>query len=89
MRFDKIRAIIDSARANLDRARRLILSPRRLALTIAEHQTIVDAIARGDATAASDAMRAHLDGVKVELLAFAADNRGLFADGAQLETVAK
>jgi DNA-binding GntR family transcriptional regulator len=89
MRFDKIRAIIDSARANLDRARRLILSPRRLALTIAEHQTIVDAIARGDATAASDAMRAHLDGVKVELLAFAADNRGLFADGDQLEVVAK
>lgn len=85
MRFDKIRTIIESARANLDRARRLILSPRRLALTIAEHQAIVDAIANNDANAAADAMRAHLNGVMVELLAFARDNRSLFADGDRLE----
>src|SRR5690242_3308382 len=48
MRFEKIRAVIEQARANLDRARRLILDPRRLSLTQSEHKAIADAIARGD-----------------------------------------
>ena len=33
MRFDKIKSVIESARANLDRARRLIITPRRLAFS--------------------------------------------------------
>ena len=49
MRFTKVKGVIESTRANLDRARRLILTPRRLALTIAEHQAILDGIIAGDA----------------------------------------
>jgi DNA-binding GntR family transcriptional regulator len=81
MRFEKIRAVIEQARANLDRARRLILDPRRLSLTHAEHKAIADAIAAGDADAAAAAMRHHIDKVTGELLAFARDNSASFADG--------
>lgn len=84
MRYSKVKAIIDSARANLDRARRLILTPRRLALTIAEHEVIVQAIMQQNADAAAAAMRTHLDNVMVELLAFAQQRPELFADGGDL-----
>lgn len=84
MRFTKIKTIIDSARANLDRARRLIITPRRLALTIAEHQAIFDGILAGNQNQAARAIRAHIDAVMVELFAFARDNPALFADGATL-----
>ena len=43
LRFPKIKGVIEGARANVDRARRLINSPRRLALTIAEHEVVVAA----------------------------------------------
>ena len=84
MRFTKIKGIIDSARANLDRARRLIITPRRLALTIAEHQAIFDGILAGNQGQATKAIRAHIDAVMVELFAFARERPGLFADGATL-----
>ncbi len=84
MRFTKIKGIIDSARANLDRARRLIITPRRLALTIAEHQAIFDGILAQDQGQATRAIRAHIDAVMVELFAFARDNPSVFADGATL-----
>lgn len=81
MHFDRIRAVIESARANLDRARLLILDPRRLSLTQSEHKAIVDAIAAGDAERAAGAMRAHIDKVTGELLVFARQSPELFADG--------
>ena len=84
MRFTKIKGIIDSARANLDRARRLIITPRRLALTIAEHQAIFDGILAQDQAQAARAIRAHIDAVMVELFAFAREHPDLFADGATL-----
>ncbi|QDZ11570.1 GntR family transcriptional regulator [Devosia ginsengisoli] len=84
MGFTKIKTIIDSARANLDRARRMIITPRRLALTIAEHQAILDGIVAGDQAQAARAIRAHIDAVMVELFAFAREHPGLFADGATL-----
>jgi GntR family transcriptional regulator, rspAB operon transcriptional repressor len=86
MRFTKIKNIIDSARANLDRARRLIITPRRLALTIAEHQAIFDGILAEDQGQATRAIRAHIDAVMVELFAFARDTPDLFADGDTLGT---
>jgi len=86
MRFTKIKSIIDSARANLDRARRLIITPRRLALTIAEHQAIFDGILASDAQQAFRAIRAHIDAVMVELFAFARTHPALFADGTSLGT---
>lgn len=81
MRFTKIKSIIDSARANLDRARRMIITPRRLALTIAEHQAIFDGILAEDQAMATRAIRAHIDAVMIELFAFARDTPDLFADG--------
>ena len=86
MRLTKVKTIIDSARANLDRARRLIITPRRLALTIAEHQAIFDGILAQDQNQATRAIRAHIDAVMVELFAFAREHPGLFADGATLGT---
>lgn len=83
--FTRIKTIIDSARANLDRARRLIVTPRRLALTIAEHQAIFDGILAADAAAAAAAMRAHIDAVMVELFAFGRAHPELFADGSALD----
>jgi DNA-binding GntR family transcriptional regulator len=50
-------------------------------LTIAEHEVIVAAIARGDPDAAAAAMRAHLNAVMEEVVAFAAQRPELFADG--------
>jgi GntR family transcriptional regulator, rspAB operon transcriptional repressor len=84
MHFSRIKNIIDGARANLDRARRLIITPRRLALTIAEHQAILDGILRQDRAQATTALRAHIDAVMVELFAFAREHPEPFADGAEL-----
>ena len=80
LRFPRIKSVIDSARANLDRARLLILDPRRLSNTHAEHKAIADAIAAGDPDRAAAAMRAHIDKVTGELLAFARQTPDLFAD---------
>jgi DNA-binding GntR family transcriptional regulator len=85
MRFTKIKGIIDSARANLDRARRLIITPRRLALTIAEHQAIFDSVLARDENRAIRAIRAHIDAVMVELFAFAREHPSLFDDGDTLD----
>ncbi|MDC9824936.1 GntR family transcriptional regulator [Devosia sp. ZB163] len=84
MRFTKVKGVIENTRANLDRARRLILTPRRLSVTLAEHQRILDGIVAGDAPAASGAMRAHIDSVMAELITFAAAHPELFADGGLL-----
>lgn len=83
-RFIKIRGVIESARANLDRARRLIMNPRRLTVTIAEHQAILDGIIASDPGAAAAALRHHIDTVMVELIAFARRHPDLFADGQQM-----
>jgi DNA-binding GntR family transcriptional regulator len=84
MSFTKVKSVIENTRANLDRARRMILTPRRLEVTMGEHQKILDGILAGDAPRAAAAMRAHIDSVMAELIAFARDNARLFADGDQL-----
>lgn len=84
MRFTRVKAVIEGTRANLDRARRMILTPRRLEVTMGEHRSILDGIIAGDATRAAAAMRAHIDSVMAELIEFARDNPHLFADGALL-----
>lgn len=81
MRFAKVKAVIEQTRANLDRARRLTLTPRRLEVTIGEHQKILEGIVSGDSRRAAAAMRAHIDSVMAELIAFARGHPGLFADG--------
>ncbi len=81
MSFTRVKSVIESTRANLDRARRLILTPRRLESSYTEHQQILDAIIAGDGPRASAMMRLHIDRVMAELLDFARVNAHLFADG--------
>jgi DNA-binding GntR family transcriptional regulator len=79
--LDRVRTVIDSTRANLDRARRLILDPRRLTKSLDEHRVIANAIAAENPADAAAAMRAHIDNVMGELLVFAETHPGVFADG--------
>jgi len=84
LNFAKFKGVIESSRANLDRARRLIITPRRLVMSMTEHQQILAAIEAGDAEAATRAMRGHINSVMIELVAFAREHRHLFADGERL-----
>jgi DNA-binding GntR family transcriptional regulator len=78
--FGRVKAAVESARANLDRVRRLLWSPRRHALTLAEHEAILAAILNADPEAAGMAMEAHLDSVVTELLAFSGEHPAIFED---------
>ena len=78
--YARVKAAVEAARANLDRVRRLLSSPRLHALTVTDHEKIVAALAAGDADAAGRAMEEHLDFVITELVAFAAENPALFED---------
>lgn len=60
--------------------RRLLNTRRRLDLTLAEHQAILDALVQRNAEAAAAAMHRHLDAVLEELESFAAERPELFAD---------
>lgn len=84
MHFSRVRAIIDSARANLTRGRLLILDRRRLQVTQSEHKEIVDAIASGVTADAVASMRRHIDNVTREFLDFARTSPALFADPERL-----
>jgi GntR family transcriptional regulator, rspAB operon transcriptional repressor len=78
--YGRVKAAVETARANLDRVRRLLSSPRHHDLTVSDHEKIAAALARGDAEAAGRAMEEHLDFVITELVAFAAGNPALFED---------
>ena len=79
--IDVAPAMVEGARLSLDRARRLLIAPRRHLLSFREHTAIVTAIAAGDPPAARSAMAAHLDSVMQELEDFARVNPALFDDG--------
>jgi DNA-binding GntR family transcriptional regulator len=76
--YPRVRAMVEGARLSLDRARRLLIAPRRHLLTFREHSAIVTAITAGDAPAARGAMAAHLDSVMQELEDFAREKPALF-----------
>jgi DNA-binding GntR family transcriptional regulator len=63
----RVAAVIEASRANIDRVRRLLSSPRRHTVTLAEHEALVAAVASRDCAAARQAMEAHLDAVAKEL----------------------
>ena len=84
MRFTRVKSVIEQTRANLDRARRLILTPRRLEMSMNEHQDILSAIKANDPAGAATAMRVHIDRVMAELIDFAREHTELFADGESL-----
>lgn len=59
--FPGIWKIAQAAKSQIDRCRRMTLPvPGRMAMVIREHQSIADAVRRGDGPAAAAAMRAHL-----------------------------
>ncbi len=78
--YPRVRAIAEGARLSLDRARRLLVTPRRNAVTFQEHAAIVAAIAARNPLAARNAMSAHLDSVMRELEDFATEYPALFDD---------
>src|SRR3990170_1212544 len=78
--FERVKAFAETARLGLDRVRRLLNSRRRQEFTLQEHQAILDEIEQRNASAAANAMAAHLDAVMKELEAFDAANPELFAD---------
>jgi GntR family transcriptional regulator, rspAB operon transcriptional repressor len=79
--YPRIRATVEGARLALDRARRLLITPRRIEVSYSEHVAIMSAIETGDPIAARAAMNAHLDSVMEELEAFSQMNPAVFADG--------
>lgn len=78
--FPRIRVFLETARLSLDRARRMLSSPRRHAVTFDEHQRIVDAMEARDGQAARRAMAAHIDAVMEELEALYETRPEIFAD---------
>jgi DNA-binding GntR family transcriptional regulator len=80
LNYPRAKLMIESARASLDRVRRILQSPRRHAVTLEEHLRIFDAIQVGDGEAAGRAMMSHLGKVIEELTDFATDNPDIFDD---------
>lgn len=79
--YKRMKAMVDTARNNLDRARQLTNSVRRITVGIAEHIEIVDAIEAGQGDRAASLMRNHLDGVVTEVYGLARTAPHLFAEG--------
>jgi GntR family transcriptional regulator, rspAB operon transcriptional repressor len=71
--------ILEGLRAHLERVRRLLLTPPgRLPNTLKEHRAIAEAIKSGDAQAARNAMRAHLEQTSAMLGTVAKQRPDLF-----------
>lgn len=77
----RMKAMVDMARNNLNRARQLSNSQRRIKQGIAEHAEIVEALASGNGDEAASMMRKHLDGVVIEIHQVARNFPQLFTDG--------
>jgi DNA-binding GntR family transcriptional regulator len=78
LNLPRVTAVIDASRANIDRVRRLLSSPRRHAVTLAEHWNIFQALEAHNAHAARHAMEAHLEAVMEELRRFSAEHSDVF-----------
>ena len=74
----RVATVIETSRANVDRVRRLLSSPRRHAVTLAEHRAILAAVTARDPAAARRAMEAHLDAVMAELEQLSAERPDIF-----------
>ena len=78
--FSRVKAVVDTARSGLERARRLLATPRRNSDTLLEHERIFVSLEAGNADAAAEAMRAHLNAVMREIDALAIAHPDIFAD---------
>ncbi len=79
LELPRVAAVIEASRANIDRVRRLLSSPRRHAVTLAEHRDLLRALTAHDTDAARRAMEAHLEAVMDELERFSAEHPEAFA----------
>jgi DNA-binding GntR family transcriptional regulator len=76
--FRRVAEAVESARAQTERMRRLLLQPSRNDKTIKEHNAILDGLAGRSADRAGKAMYAHLNNVLTDLRQFAAERPELF-----------
>jgi DNA-binding GntR family transcriptional regulator len=79
LEMPRVAAVIEASRANIDRVRRLLSSPRRHAVTLAEHRNLLKALEAHDGEAARHAMEAHLEAVMDELEHFSSEYPEVFA----------
>ncbi|WP_445503889.1 GntR family transcriptional regulator [Microvirga sp. G4-2] len=79
LKLPRVAAVIEASRANIDRVRRLLSSPRRHAVTLAEHRDLLKALESHDAEAARRAMKSHLEAVMDELEHFSSEYPEVFA----------
>lgn len=80
LELPRVAAVIEASRANIDRVRQLLSSPRRYVVTLAEHRHLLEAVASGDAQAARRSMESHLEAVMEELDHFSAAHPEVFAE---------
>lgn len=78
LELPRVAAVIDASRANIDRVRRLLSSPRRHIVTLSEHWEVFRALEAHDAPAARRAMEAHLEAVVEELERFSVEHADVF-----------
>jgi DNA-binding GntR family transcriptional regulator len=78
LNLPRVAAVIDASRANIDRVRRLLSSPRRHTVTLSEHRQIFHALEARNPRAAYKAMAAHLEAVMEELGRFSAEHSDVF-----------
>jgi DNA-binding GntR family transcriptional regulator len=76
--FGRVGEVVESARAQTERIRRLLMRPSRRDKTIAEHRAILEALEARDRERAAAAMRIHLANVLDELHQFAEERPDLF-----------
>lgn len=75
-------AAVNSAKAHLDRARRLsLVDTTHVASLIGQHTAVVDSLANGDRAAADSSLRLHLREVFKDIERIQASSPGLFSDG--------
>ena len=79
LEMPRVAAAVEASRANIDRVRRLLSSPRRHAVTLAEHRDLLKALECHDAQAARRAMETHLEAVMDELEHFSSEYPEVFA----------
>jgi DNA-binding GntR family transcriptional regulator len=78
LELPRVAAVIEASRANIDRVRRLLSSPRRHAVTLAEHRELLKALEAHNTEAARYAMEIHLEAVMEELERFSIEHPEVF-----------
>jgi DNA-binding GntR family transcriptional regulator len=73
--------IVQQAKTHLDRVRRLLLpGDLKVRHLVGEHQSILEAVKRGDSSGAEAAMRAHLEGLQAGLPALSRQRPDVFME---------